>query len=110
MFFLGVFSMFINLEKHEWPVVSLSVSSLSSLIVYRFVLNNMSPISSHFLISDKLYAFLLVIAFFVLMLNLFFIVIEKNKHEFFEHAKLIRSYVLFVVLLVVPVFLYALIF
>ena len=41
-------------------------------------------------------------------MDLFFIVITKNKEVFFEHAKLIRSYVLILFLLVVPIFVYVL--
>jgi hypothetical protein len=108
MFFLGTLALVINLKEHAWPVISLSISSLSSIIMYRFVLNNMSPATSLFMISDKLYSFLLFFAFCILMMDLFFIVITKNNEVFFEHAKLIRSYVLTFVLIVVSVFVYVL--
>jgi hypothetical protein len=110
MFFLGAMSLVVTLKDHAWPVLSLSISSLSSLIMYRFVLTSMSPVTSTFLISDKLYALLLFLAFCILMMDLFFIVITKKREIFYEHARRIRSYVLLALLIFVPVAVHMIIF
>jgi len=66
MFFFGIMSLILDIV-YEGSIVSLSLGSLSALVLYRFVLQSISPIGAGFTTSDKSYFIVLAFSFFVLI-------------------------------------------
>lgn len=69
MFFVAVFTLL--LDPMGTLPVSLSVTSISALIAYRFVLDNISPKVNYPIISDNLYTYFLGMCCLIFFINIF---------------------------------------
>lgn len=70
MLFTGIFSFALNIVTERSLVLTLSLGSLSAILSYRFVIQNMSPHTGYFLLSDFMFLFVLSFAVIVFMINL----------------------------------------
>ncbi len=90
VFFLSMFSLLINI-KNSAGILSLSVGSTSALIFNLIVIERMSPDVRYFTIANKIYSLLLVIAFTILLLNIY--ITKEMKNESNEKKLILeRSY------------------
>ena len=73
LFFLSLFSLLVS----ERPR-AMALGALSTLLMFRFVIENMSPNVGYFTIVDKVYTFILVWAFLVFLLGMYFSYEQKK--------------------------------
>jgi hypothetical protein len=67
IFYFGVFSFSLSGERS----LSLSLTSVSGLIAYRYVISSLEPAVSYFIISDYFYLVILIESFVIFSVNLF---------------------------------------
>lgn len=84
MFFLALFSISLSPETQSSLIVSLAVGAVSSLLVYRFVIQNLVPYVEYFTISDFIYLYFLTSAFMCLMYGMF--MVSKGEISFLIKA------------------------
>jgi len=61
LFFIATFILSIDVVKYATMTTTLSVSCMSALIAFRFVIENLSPSVGYFMISDGLYFLFLIL-------------------------------------------------
>lgn len=71
MYYMAFFTLSLSVEHYAQLVMTLSVGSMTALLAYRFVIEQLSPSVSYFVISDYLYLYILSALFLVLLLDLF---------------------------------------
>lgn len=72
IFFIALFTFSLEPIKYRTPIITLSVTTVTALIAYRFVIENLSPEVGYFMISDTIFLLFLVaccLIFFVNMLG-----------------------------------------
>ena len=72
IFFISLFWFAFD-PKQERAIMALATSSVTSLIAYRFVIQNMSPRVGYFLLSDHIFTFFLALAFISFVLALLWV-------------------------------------
>ena len=72
IFFLSLF-WFTFKPEQSGPIMALTTGAITSLIGYRFVIQNMSPKVGYFLLSDHLFTFFLALAFISFVFALFLV-------------------------------------
>lgn len=72
IFFVSLFSFtFDPLGFENSSIISISILSVTALIGYRFVIDNMSPQTGYFMISDQLFLLFMFISCLVFFINIF---------------------------------------
>ncbi len=71
MYYMGLFSLSLDPERHGRIIYTLSVGSITSILAYRFVIERMSPAVGYFTISDFIYTYILAVSFFIFLLGIF---------------------------------------
>jgi len=74
MLFIALFAILLNQEQYKTSIISISTATLTTVIAYRFIIENISPKGGYFMLSDYLY-FIFLLALFVIFLLSF--VIDK---------------------------------
>ena len=104
VFFLSMFSLLINI-KNSAGILSLSVGSTSALIFNLIVIERMSPDVRYFTIANKIYSLLLIVAFTILLLNIY--ITKEMKNEANEKKLILeRSYafIFFIVFILLTIY------
>lgn len=86
LFFLGLFSLLIDIRKNERLATGLSTASMTALLAYRFVIERISPEVGYFTLTDHLYTIFLGLTFIVFLLNIFSVKYLK-KYDFIHVIK-----------------------
>lgn len=105
MFFFGIMSLILDIV-YETTIVSLSLGSLSALVLYRFILQGVSPAGAGFTTSDKSYFIVLVLSFFVFIAEIGLLGYAKNDSARNKRANMIRKVLLLVILITIVAFMY----
>jgi len=71
MYFMAFFSLSMDVKRHTKIIMQLSIGTVTALLAYRFVIERLSPEVGYFVISDYIYLFILVMVFFVFLLNMY---------------------------------------
>lgn len=61
IFFMGLFSLALDPKEHSGKILTLASASLTTLLAYRFVIENMTPPVDYFVLSDQIFTFFLVV-------------------------------------------------
>ena len=69
IFFMSVFSLTIDPEKYYTTILSLSSGSITGLLAYRFVIENLSPKVNYFMLSDFIFFLFLFIGFLLFFIS-----------------------------------------
>lgn len=69
IFFMAMFSLILNSETHYTSILALSSAAVTSLLAYRFVIENLAPKASYFMLSDYVFFLLLLATVLVYFLN-----------------------------------------
>ncbi len=86
LFFLGLFSLIFDHDKGARAILSLSVGSLSGLLAYRFVIEQLSPEVGYFTLTDHAYTLILTLVFIMFLFNMYVM-----RKEYTPLMQLIKS-------------------
>jgi hypothetical protein len=105
MFFFGIMSLILDIF-YEATIVSLSLGSLSALVLYRFILQGVSPAGAGFTTSDKSYFIILALSFLVFISEIGLLGYTKNDAKRKKRANILRKILLLIILITIMVFMY----
>ncbi|MBA3954743.1 hypothetical protein H0X48_05490 [Candidatus Dependentiae bacterium] len=69
IFFITVFSLSMDPEAYSKSIIALSTGSVTALLAYRFVIENLSPHVGYFMLSDLLFFLFLGAVFIIFFVN-----------------------------------------
>ena len=69
--FLILYLVFFSLSLNTNPSVSLSTGGITAILAYRFVIENLSPVSGDFMLSDKIFFLVLAASCLIFFFNTF---------------------------------------
>lgn len=70
LFFMSLFTFSLDPLHDKGPIIALSGGSVTGLVTYSFVIENISPKSGYFMLSDRIFFLFLGAIFFVFFMNL----------------------------------------
>ena len=70
IFYMAIFSLAMNREKSFTSILALSTASVTALLAYRFVIENLAPKVGYFMLSDSIFFLLLIATCIVFFINM----------------------------------------
>lgn len=86
-FFLSLFSFFMSFNNHRGKL-AVTLSSITALLSYRFVIQQMMPSVRYFTTTDKIFLLLLIASFVVFIVQIF---LARSFMLYSEHGKIPES-------------------
>lgn len=99
LFFLGLFSLIVDIQENNRLALTLSTASLTTLLGYRFVIENLSPKVGYFTLTDHLYTIFLGVSFVIFLLNIFSVQIHSH-HRVIRTIKCTMFFIIQIMLLI----------
>lgn len=73
IFFISIFTLGLDPKKYYSTILSVAAATITALVSYRFVIENLSPSVSYFMLSDHMFNLILTLNFMVFLIGSVFL-------------------------------------